>query len=141
MPDDPPHASRGRSPDPQDIWRDTRADRSSARPSDRHADRDTHSSASGADNHSDRQGTRHHRRDTHDGPTDRHYDRAPPRRGGVNPNSKQAELLAFAASDMNAFRNDGSFMEQFAANQSADQSTRSPAGNREPQLSGNLSLT
>ncbi|KAL3152781.1 hypothetical protein ABBQ38_012367 [Trebouxia sp. C0009 RCD-2024] len=135
VPDDPPHASRGRSPDPQDIWRDTRADRSSARPSDRHADRDTHSSASGADNHSDRQGTRHHRRDTHDGPTDRHYDRAPPRRGGVNPNSKQAELLAFAASDMNAFRNDGSFMEQFAANQSADQSTRSPAGNREPQLS------
>ena len=35
----------------------------------------------------------------------------------VNPNSKQAELLASVASDMNAFSNDGSFMQKFAASQ------------------------
>ena len=33
----------------------------------------------------------------------------------MNPNSKQAELLASVASDLNTFRNDGSFMDRFAA--------------------------
>lgn len=57
----------------------------------------------------------------------------------MNPNSKQAELLAFAASDMNAFSNDGSFMEKFAASQStvAGDSTRQPR-NEELALSGAL---
>ena len=39
------------------------------------------------------------------------------RRPAVNPNSKQAELLALVASEMNTFSNDGSFMEKFAASQ------------------------
>lgn len=50
----------------------------------------------------------------------------------MNPNSKQAELLVFAASDMNAFRNDGSFMEKFAATQAASRGD----GNAELALSG-----
>ena len=37
----------------------------------------------------------------------------------VNPNSKQAELLASVAADMNTFSNDGSFMDSFAALQAA----------------------
>ncbi len=89
----------------------------------------------------DRQASEPHPREARDGRTDRHEGRGRPKGGGVNPNSKQAELLAFAASDMNAFSNDGSFMEKFAASQKADQSSGSPAGNGEPQLSGNLSLT
>ena len=41
----------------------------------------------------------------------------PPKRPVVNPNSRQAELLASVASDMNTFSNDGSFMQKFAASQ------------------------
>lgn len=62
-------------------------------------------------------------RDARDSHTDRQQGRAragaAPKRPVVNPNSKQAELLAFAASDLNAFSNDGSFMEKFAASQGA----------------------
>ena len=38
----------------------------------------------------------------------------------VNPNSKQAELLASVASEMNTFSNNGSFMERFAAKPAGD---------------------
>lgn len=50
---------------------------------------------------------------------DRHHAQrhAAARKPVVNPNSKQAELLASVASEMNTFNNDGSFMEQFAAKQ------------------------
>lgn len=50
------------------------------------------------------------------------------RRPVVNPNSKQAELLASVASEMNTFSNDGSFMEQFAAQQGGG-FDREPTGN------------
>lgn len=41
----------------------------------------------------------------------------PARRPAINPNSKQAELLASVASEANSFSNDGSFMARFAAQQ------------------------
>ena len=41
------------------------------------------------------------------------------KRPTLNPNSKQAELLASVAADMNTFSNDGSFMDTFAALQAA----------------------
>lgn len=143
-----PQASKSGSPGPRDTNGNTRTDRSSDRPSDRPSDRDKHSTNSrGANRHTDRQAPRQHPREARDGPVDRHQDKGGPnkggvnpRKGGVNPNSKQAELLAFAASDMNAFRNDGSFMEKFAASQGAVRPAGSPAMNEDSQLSGNLNL-
>lgn len=83
-------------------------------------------------------------RDRRNSHTDRQQGRAraAPKRPLVNPNSKQAELLAFAASDLNAFRNDGSFMEKFAAAQGAKEGAflhSSPVDNEELELSGDCS--
>ena len=50
------------------------------------------------------------------------------RRPVVNPNSKQAELLASVASEMNTFSNDGSFMDQFAAKQAGGIGIRGAEG-------------
>ncbi len=64
-----------------------------------------------------------------------------PKRPTLNPNSKQAELLASVAADMNTFSNDGSFMDRFAALQAAGgadgQTGRPmPAEEEEVSLSG-----
>ena len=64
--------------------------------------------------------------------------RALPKRPVVNPNSKQAELLASVASDMNNYSNDGSFMDRFAALQAAggaDGQTGRPVPAEEEELS------
>ena len=61
-----------------------------------------------------------------------------PKRPTLNPNSKQAELLASVASDMNTFSNDGSFMDRFAALQAAggaDGQTGRPVPAEEEELS------
>ena len=68
----------------------------------------------------------------------REQHRSHPKRPVVNPNSKQAELLASVASDMNTFSNDGSFMDRFAALQTeggADGQTGRPMPAEEEQLS------
>ena len=57
-----------------------------------------------------------------------------PKRPVVNPNSKQAELLASVASEMNTFSNDGSFMATFEASQgreASEQNGRSMADGAE----------
>jgi hypothetical protein len=64
--------------------------------------------------------------------------RSLPKKPVVNPNSKQAELLASVASDMNTFRNDGSFMDRFAALQAGvgpDGQTGGPTPAEEEELS------
>lgn len=140
------HASRDSSAEPRDSHQDSRTDRPSdtytdrdtGRPSDRHKDRRSDDDRGG---HRDREASQRdsRSRDARDGRTDRQQARAPTKRGVVNPNSKQAELLAFAASDMNAFSNDGSFMKKFAASQSANAGAavqRSPVDNEELKLSG-----
>ena len=59
-------------------------------------------------------------RDKREPEQDSNQRRPPARRSVVNPNSKQAELLASVASEMNTFSNDGSFMERFAAKQAGE---------------------
>jgi len=64
----------------------------------------------------------------------RSHSKRPP----LNPNSKQAELLASVAADMNIFSNDGSFMDSFAALQAAggaDGQTGRPLPAEEEELS------
>lgn len=139
----PVQASRDSSAEPRDAHRDSRtnkpSDRDTDRPTDRHTDRHTDRRSDRARGDYRDQETVNHEdiraRDRDESLTDRQQERAraAPRRPLVNPNSKQAELLAFAASDMNAFSNDGSFMEKFAAAQDSAAMQSSPVN----KLSGN----
>lgn len=120
------HARRDSSAEPRDAAEDTRPDRGD-RDTDR-ADRQTREKGSAG--HGDRLGDRHgdrynsHRQAAEHGQHGRQQQqreqrRSLPKRPVVNPNSKQAELLASVAADMNTFSNDGSFMDSFAALQAA----------------------
>ena len=126
--------------EPEDRHGDRRTDTQSDRRPDKTPDKD-----SPTDRHTSRQESHAEQRHQHSRSADsRHNPRQQAGAGRqpvVNPNSKQAELLAFAASDMNAFSNDGSFMEKFAASQanSARQRSHGGPGNKDLTLSG-LSL-
>ena len=141
----PVQASRDSSAGPQDTHLDSRTNKPSDRDTDRHVDgRTDRRSDQDRSGHRDQKASKHddiRGRDRRDSHTDRQQERARAagRRPLVNPNSKQAELLAFAASDLNAFSNDGSFMEKFAAAQSAKEGAAaqgSPVNNEELELSG-----
>ncbi|DBA82401.1 TPA: hypothetical protein ACH3X2_14270 [Trebouxia sp. C0005] len=135
------HTDRG-GKDTDYAEKDTR-EKVPARRGDRHGD-------SLGDRRGDRPGDRHaddrydnHRQEGEHGvygrqQQQREQHRSHPKRPVVNPNSKQAELLASVASDMNTFSNDGSFMDRFAALQTeggADGQTGRPMPAEEEQLS------
>ncbi|DBA83040.1 TPA: hypothetical protein ACH3X1_006813 [Trebouxia sp. C0004] len=140
------NARRDSSAEPRDAEEDRDTDRSVRGTG--HADRHTREkiSASNGDRLGNRHGDRHaedrfnsHRQEEAEhGEHDRQQHRweqrrPPPKRPVVNPNSKQAELLASVASDMNTFSNDGTFMDRFSALQASGGGANKQTGRPTPE--------